>query len=110
MRCVFTLSTARSGTCFLHQLAKRNLIGAVCRHEPYFDWGNPTMFGPSIAARTRGDTAYVRRLLEKKRRFVESLRADVYVETSHAFLKSFSNLATEYFPDLKVVHLVRDPI
>jgi hypothetical protein len=110
MRCVFTLSTARSGTRFLCGLAKSNLASAVCRHEPFFDWGNPTMFGPSIAAHTRGDHAYLRRQLDRKRRYVESLRAEVYVETSHAFLKSYYDLATEYFDDIKVFHLVRDPL
>ena len=34
----------------------------------------------------------------------------VYVETSHAFLKSWSDLAAEMFPQLKLVHLVRDPL
>jgi|GEM_PF-1091755 len=110
MRCVFTLSTARSGTRFLCELAKRNLQNAVCRHEPYFDWGNSPMFGPSIAAHTRGDLAYLRRQLDRKRRFIETRRADVYLESSHAFLKSYYDLAPKYFGDIKVFHLVRDPL
>jgi len=110
MRCVFTLSTARSGTRFLAELAKRNLRHAACRHEPYFDRDNPVLFGPAISARTRGDLEFLRARLRRKRRYVESLRAQVYVETSHAFLKSYYDLAPEYFPDLKVIHLVRDPL
>jgi hypothetical protein len=110
MRCIFTLSTARCGTRFLAELAKRNLRNATCRHEPYFDWGNSPMFGPAIAAHTRGELGYVRAKLSRKRRYIESLRSDVYVETSHAFLKSYYDLATEFFDDIKVLHLVRDPL
>ena len=45
---VFALANGRSGTRFLCHLLRSNLKNAICRHEPYFDWGNPSMFGPPI--------------------------------------------------------------
>jgi hypothetical protein len=68
------------------------------------------MFGKAVDAHTRGDTAAIRRLVDKKRRYVSGLRAGVYIETSHAFLKSYYDLAPEYFDDIRVFYLLRDPV
>lgn len=107
---VFALATGRSGTRFLSHLLRRNLRNAVCRHEPYFDWGNPTMFGKPIEDHTRGRYEAIRKLLAQKQRFIARRRASVYVETSHAFLKSYFDLAPEFFPNSKFVHLLRHPL
>ena len=37
-------------------------------------------------------------------------RFAAYIETSHAFLKSWSGLAVEFFPRMKLVRLIRDPL
>jgi hypothetical protein len=107
---VFALANGRSGTRFLSHLLRHNLKHAVCRHEPYFDWGNPSMFGKPIEDHTRGELDQVRQLLARKQRFIASRRCEVYVETSHAFLKSYYDLAEEFFPHSKFVHLVRHPL
>jgi hypothetical protein len=67
------------------------------------------MFGRPIYDRAVGDVAAVRRLAERKRAWIERHGAPLYVETSHAFLKSWWELAPELFDDWKLVHLVRDP-
>jgi hypothetical protein len=108
MRVIFTLASGRSGTRFLSDLFRRN-VSCVCRHEPYLDWGNPSMFGRPIYNRAVGDGTAVRRLAESKKKWIERRGGPLYVETSHAFLKSWWELAPELFDDWKLVHLVRDP-
>lgn len=68
------------------------------------------MFGKAVDAHTRGDIAEVRRLVEKKRRYISGLRVGAYIETSHAFLKSYYDVAPEYFDDMRVFYLLRDPV
>lgn len=108
MLTVFALASGRSGTHFLYELIRRNARGCVSRHEPY--GFNPSMFGRPIYERAVGERSYTRKLLKRKQRVIERCGAGVYVETSHAFLKSWSDLAPEFFPNLKVVHLVREPL
>jgi hypothetical protein len=105
---VFCLASGRSGTRFLFELLRRNTTGLVCQHEPYL-W-NPSMFGRAIYDRTVGDTAGLRALAERKRQVIERhLRTSAgYAETSHAFLKSWAEPAVEFFPRMKLVHLVRN--
>lgn len=110
MRTIFTLASGRSGTSFLCGLLRRNVRECVVTHEPYTDWGNPTMFGLPIYDHAMGDTASIQVVLERKARRIERHSVRVYIETSHAFLKSYWNLAPQFFPDLSVVHLVRNPL
>ena len=107
---VFALANGRSGTRFLCHLLRNNLKDAICRHEPYFDWGNPSMFGPPIYDHTHGRLDRVRQQLSRKQRFISRRRCNTYVETSHSFLKSYYDLALEYFPQSKFIHQVRHPL
>ncbi len=107
---IFTLSSARSGTLYLKHLFQNNVPGCACRHEPFFDWGNPTLFGPAIYDAYAGRIDRIRARLEKKRKYIENLRASWYLESSHAFLKSVYVSALDVFPDLRLVHLIRDPL
>jgi hypothetical protein len=69
------------------------------------------MFGRPIYHHAVGDEAAVRKLAERKRRVIEGYsRAAGYAETSHAFLKSWADIAIELFPQMKLVHLVRNPL
>ncbi len=68
------------------------------------------MFGRPIYDCALGDQEPIRRLLERKRQIIERYRGQTYVETSHAFLKSWFQLAPAFFPRLKLVHLIRDPL
>ncbi len=108
MLTVFTLSSGRSGTHFLYQLLKRNARDCVARHETY-GW-NPSMFGRPIYDYAVNQRERTRKLLQRKRRIVDRCGASAYVETSHAFLKSWHDLAEEFFPQSKFVHLIRDPL
>nr|AXL06671.1 hypothetical protein AYK20_03255 [uncultured bacterium] len=108
MLTIFTLASGRSGTHFLYELFRRNAADCCCRHEPY-GW-NPSMFGRPIYDRALGDTPAIRRLAERRARIIRNCGRPTYVETSHAFLKSWSDLAPELFPNIKLVHLVRDPL
>lgn len=107
---IFTLTAARSGTLYLRNLFRLNARDCICRHETFFDFGNPTMFGRAIYDAYSGRVDNIRRWLEKKRRYIERRSGAVYVESSHAFLKSAYVAALEVFPDLQLIHLIRDPI
>jgi len=107
---IFTLASARSGTLFLRDLFRKNVRDCVCRHEPFFDWGNPTMFGPAIYDAYAGRRDRLRARLIKKQDYIERLPGRVYLESSHAFLKSAYLAALDVFPDLRLVHLIRDPL
>lgn len=107
---VFTLTSARSGTLYLRYLFQNNIPDCVCRHEPFFDWGNPTLFGRAIFDAHAGRLDRIRALLAKKRAYIERLPGTVYLESSHAFLKSAYVAALEFFPEMRLVHLIRDPL
>ncbi|HXT11930.1 MAG TPA: hypothetical protein VN873_10250 [Candidatus Angelobacter sp.] len=106
----FTLASARSGTLYLRDLFRNNVADCASRHEPFFDWGNPTLFGPAIYDAFAGRVDGIRARLAKKRGYIERLRESIYLESSHAFLKSTHAAALEIFPDLRLIHLVRDPL
>jgi len=108
-RVVFSLSAGRSGTRFLAGVLRRNVVDAVVVHEPYLRPANPTMFGPAIDDRARGDVEAVRQRLRTKAATIAAYRAPLYIETSHAFLKSYADLAMELFPDMQLIHAVRHP-
>jgi hypothetical protein len=107
---IFTLSSARSGTLFLRAVFQRNVRDCVTRHEPFFDWGNPTLFGRAIYDAYAGRIEKIRKLLAKKRRYIERLPGKIYLESNHAFLKSAHVAALEFFPDMQMIHLIRDPL
>jgi len=109
MQVIFCLASGRSGTRFLSELVRLRTHGVVCRHEPY--GRNPSMFGRPIYDLAVGDGAARRALLERKHRVIERFRgAEAYLETSHSFLKSWFDLAPEFFPEIKTVRLVRNPL
>lgn len=68
------------------------------------------MFGLAIYDFTHGNIERLRQTFERKQRGICSYRTQWYIETSHAFVMSFADLAIEAFPDLKLVHVVRNPL
>lgn len=107
---VFALTSGRSGTLSLSKLLKRNAPQCKVEHETYADPRNPSMFGRAIYEHTVGHSEWVRALLHRKRCAIDGYRAPIYIETSHAFLKSYWDLAPEFFPNAKVFHLIRHPL
>jgi hypothetical protein len=107
---IFTLTSARSGTLYLRSLFQKNVRDCLCRHEPFFDWGNPTMFGPAIYDAYAGRLDLLRARLVKKRDYILRRGASAYLESSHAFLKSAYLVAPEIFPDMRLIHLIRNPL
>ncbi|MCA2320254.1 hypothetical protein JF732_02150 [Mycobacterium intracellulare] len=79
-------------------------------HEPQLNLWNPGMQGPAIYEHTQGNFHAVRALLRRKRRAIALYRTPTYIETSNVFLKSYWDLAPEYFPNIKVFHLIRHPL
>jgi hypothetical protein len=108
VRTVFTLSSGRSGTHFLYELIRRNAADCVAKHETY--GFNPSMFGRPIYDHAVGEQETIKRLLSRKCRIIDGYHTGSYMETSHAFLKSWFHLAPQFFPHLKLVHLIRDPL
>ena len=110
MLTIFTLSNPRSGTTFLAGIFKKNVKDCTCRHEPYADPFNPTLFGRPIYLNTIEDDDNLRPYLLKKKRRIENFKTSAYFESSHAFLKSANRLAMEYFPNMMFIHLIRNPL
>jgi hypothetical protein len=106
---LFTLTSARSGTLYLRDLFRSNVRDCACRHEPFFDWGNPTLFGPAIYDAFAGRLDRIRARLARKREYIQQLGKGAYLESSHAFLKSAYVAALEFFPNMGLIHLIRDP-
>lgn len=106
----FTLCSARSGTLYLKHLFQRNVKDCLCRHEPYLDRGNPTLFGPAIYDAYAQRVSKIRARLEQKKNFVLRAGCRFYLESSHAFLKAHYVAALEVFPNLRLIHVVRDPV
>ena len=102
---IFVLASGRSGTKYLSELFKNNTKNCVSRHEPF-----PDMFGKPIYWYQQGNIEEIRRQFIRKKKKIDSYNADVYIETNHAFLKSFSDVAMEFFPDMKLIHLIRNPL
>jgi hypothetical protein len=107
---IFALSSGRSGTLSLCEILKRNAPQLAVEHETNKNLWNPSMFGRAIYQYATGNLGPVRARLRRKRRAVDWCRASTYIETSHAFLKSYWTLAPEYFPQTKVFHLIRHPL
>ena len=105
MRVIFALTSGRSGTMFLTSLIRNNVRNIVSKHEPY-----PHMFGRCVYWHGHEKIDSIRRVFQIKKRRIERCRANVYIETSHAFLKSFCDVAMESFPNMKLLHVLRDPI
>lgn len=107
---IFALTSARSGTMSLYKLLKRNAPQLTVVHETNNNPWNPPMFGRTIYDHTTGNLAAVRAALRRKRRAVDCHRTPAYIETSHAFLKSYWDLSAEFFPHTKAFHLIRHPL
>lgn len=103
---IFAMASERSGTKYLAELFKYNIKNCVSKHEPFlFD-----MFGKPIYWYQQNEVEKIRRRFKLKKLIIDSYRADVYVETSHAFLKSFADVAMEFYPDMKLIHVLRNPL
>lgn len=107
---VFLLGNGRSGTRYLCGLFRNNVPDCVAVHEPYLRASSPSMFGRAIFDYTHGQCDRVRDAFARKLRGILSYGTTWYVETNHAFLKSFADAAMEAFPDMKLVHAVRNPL
>jgi hypothetical protein len=102
---IFCLTSGRTGTKYLSYLFKNNIEDCVGKHEP-----SPTMFGKPIYWYQNGQIDKIRKLFNKKLEKINGFNVNLYVETNHSFLKSFSDLAMEKFPDMKIIHAIRNPL
>ncbi len=105
---IFVLASGRSGTKYLSDLFKYNIKNCISKHEPL-----PNMFGKPIYWRQQEKIDKIRRKFLWKKKKIDRYAKhgnDVYIETNNAFLKSFSDVAMEYYPDMKLIHLIRNPL
>ena len=102
---IFCLTSGRTGTKYLSYLFKNNIKDCIGKHEP-----SPTMFGKPVYWYTAGNDEKIRELFQKKVNIINKFNTNLYVETNHAFLKSFSDVAIEFFPDMKLIHAIRNPL
>ncbi len=107
---LFTLASGRSGTSYLADFFTKNITHCYSTHEPYFTFGNPTLFGKPIAWNTRHNDPELLPVLERKCRFIASRKEPFYFESNHAFLKAFNRHAATLLNNPGFIHLVRDPL
>jgi hypothetical protein len=102
---VFCLTSARAGTTYMSSLIDNNVDDITSKHEP-----QPDLFGRCIDWLNRGELDKLRSAFLWKKRRIDRSSGSVYIETNHAFLKSFAEVAMEFYPDMKLVHIMRDPL
>jgi arabinogalactan endo-1,4-beta-galactosidase len=105
MEKIFVLASARSGTKFLKDLFKYNVKNCISKHESF-----PDMFGKPIYWYYQGRSEEIRKYFLLKKKIIDRYKQDIYLESNHAFLKSYCDIAMEYFPNMKLIHLIRNPI
>ena len=107
---IFTLGSGRSGTTSLSTILQRNAQHHTVKHETNWYPHHPSMFGRPIYDHSRGDLDAVRVRLARKQWAIRRYPTRTYVETSHSFLKSYWDLALEFFPNTRVFRLIRNPL
>lgn len=107
---LFTLASGRSGTSYLADFFIKNITQCYSTHEPYFTFGNPTLFGKPIAWNTQHNDCPLLPVLERKYRFIASRKTPFYFESNHAFLKAFNRHAGTLLNNPGFIHLVRHPL
>ena len=107
---LFTLASGRSGTSYLADFFAKNITQCYSTHEPYFTFGNPTLFGKPIAWNTLHNDRALLPVLECKCRFIVSRGEPFYFESNHAFLKAFNRHAGALLDNPGFIHLVRNPL
>jgi hypothetical protein len=106
---ILTLASGRSGTSFLADFFKKNAHNCYSTHEPYFTYGNPTLFGKTIDWNATCNDEKLLPLLEKKQQFINACKQPVYIEANHALLKSAHRHIALLFDNVGFIHLVRNP-
>ena len=110
MLTIFTLASGRSGTTYMAEFFKKNIIDCIATHEPYNKLFNPTLFGKPIYYNTHEMDEDLLKVLERKAATISKYRTNVYFEANHAFLKSAHRHAAAVFKNLGLLHLVRNPL
>ncbi|TCJ16313.1 hypothetical protein EZJ19_05260 [Parasulfuritortus cantonensis] len=124
---LFTATTGRTGSTSLVELFQRNVPGCVAEHEPGYQPEtvyerlyealflrrvrklDRRGFGRALQWYDRGERV-LDRLVHLRARRIRRLGCRVYLESNHAFLSSLGDALVEEFPNLGLIHLVRDPM
>ena len=106
MKVIFCLTSGRTGTKYLSYIFKNNVENCISVHHH----SSPDMFGKAIYWHQTGEIEKLKKLFNKKQKKIQQYNADAYAEINHAFLKSFYDVAIEAFPDMKLIHLIRNPL
>lgn len=106
-RTALILSSGRTGTRFLAEYFDANFEGVVARHEPRPSRSMRLASNAHMAgALPRGALVWL--LRRKRRRYIDRIQAELYVESS-PFLVGFIGVLGEVFEEPVVIHVVRDP-
>ena len=106
-RTAFILSSGRTGTQFLARYLDANFSEVCARHEPWPGWLLRIAGHAHLAGRLSRKTL-VSLLKRVRRRYVDPLQADLYVE-SNPYLAGFVDVLDAVWEDPVVLHIVRDP-
>lgn len=100
------VSTGRTGTNFLARLLNRPELGLIAKHEPppdLGDLGNDFITGRKTLEQTK------RGILRDRAKIFGAIGNDTYIESNSGLIFLLPALK-ELIPNLKVVHVVRNPL
>ncbi|MDO5510971.1 MAG: hypothetical protein Q4F57_09760 [Weeksellaceae bacterium] len=94
---IFCIGTGRTGSEYLAKML------GMCKGIQAFHEPQPILNGAHMMEYLRGHSQLLEAEMPNKVKSIEQLRNDeVYVETSHVFIKSFGWLLPEYIPQEKI--------
>lgn len=103
---IFVINAGRSGSNYLHQIFD-NFYGFNSNHEPH-----PRLNGVPMMDFLNGKEEALRKLIFEKIKNIKesSSRNEIYVETSHLFIKGFGWIIPDYIKqeDIGVIYLTRN--
>jgi len=101
------LSAGRTGTKFLAQYLDANYPEVTARHEPKPSRSLRLASHAHMVGAVSRDRL-VALLRRKRQRYVDPLRAEMYVECN-PFLAGYADVIREVWQDPLIIHIVRDP-
>lgn len=109
-RCfLFTMTTGRSGTAYLADILRSNIVDSECHHE-IFGWDKLGIDTPDVSHMAQfnmvGNVDHVKKFWRKKMTKIANCSKSFYCETSHLLIKSGLAENIDHLSTLGHVHLI----
>lgn len=123
---IFTAGTGRAGTTTIVDFFRENIRDCVALHEPpvrpqtrlaklrqflakgYILTLEDKGFGKALLWNDFDDRRLLK-IVDRNLKRIQSEECTIYFEANHAFIKTFCDHYIRFIPEMKVIHLYRDP-